>query len=64
MKKTYFAQVGEKLGAGTMFKYMNRFGFFNDPQLDYPDEQMAPSGVYSENGRRLLGSGRSSRRSS
>lgn len=54
---TYFAQVGEKLGTSTMFKYMNRFGFFKDPQLDYPDQQMAPSGVYSRNGRRLLGSG-------
>src|SRR5436309_11214674 len=43
---TYFAQVGEKLGTGTMFKYMNRFGFNKDPQLDYPDLQMAPSGVY------------------
>ena len=29
-----------------MFKYMNRFGFNKDPQLDYPDVQMAPSGVY------------------
>lgn len=44
---TYFAQVGEKLGTATMFEYMNRFGFNKDPQLDYPDEQMAPSGVYS-----------------
>jgi penicillin-binding protein A len=43
---TYFAQVGEKLGTSTMFKYMNRFGFNKDPQLDYPDDQMAPSGVY------------------
>jgi peptidoglycan glycosyltransferase len=27
---------------------MNRFGFDHDPELDYPDDQMAPSGVYSE----------------
>jgi len=45
---TYFAQVGEKLGTETMFEYMDRFGFFHDPQLDFPDLQMAPSGVYSE----------------
>ncbi len=45
---TYFAQVGEQLGTETMFEYMDRFGFFKDPELDYPDTQMAPSGVYSE----------------
>ncbi len=45
---TYFAQVGEQLGNETMFEYMNRFGFDHDPELDYPDSQMAPSGVYSE----------------
>ena len=45
---TYFAQVGEQLGTETMFEYMDRFGFFKDPELDYPDNQMAPSGVYSE----------------
>ena len=45
---TYFAQVGEQLGTETMFEYMDRFGFFKDPALDYPDNQMAPSGVYSE----------------
>jgi peptidoglycan glycosyltransferase len=44
---TYFAQVGEKLGTATMFEYMNRFGFNKDPALDFPDIQMAPSGVYS-----------------
>lgn len=43
---TYFAQVAEKLGTATMFEYMKRFGFFSDPKLDYPDAQMAPSGVY------------------
>ena len=43
---TYWAQVGEQLGTETMFDYMNRFGFDQDPDLDYPDNQMAPSGVY------------------
>jgi penicillin-binding protein A len=49
----YFAQVGEKLGNETMFKYMDRFGFNQDPALGYPDSEMAPSGVYSEG--KLLG---------
>ena len=45
---TYWAQVGEDLGAETYIEYMERFGFNADPKLDYPDSQMAPSGVYSE----------------
>ncbi len=44
---TYWAQVGEQLGAETMVTYMERFGFFSDPELDYPDIQMRPSGVYN-----------------
>jgi peptidoglycan glycosyltransferase len=44
---TYFAQVGEKLGTSTMVEYMKRFGFYSDPQLDYPDNQMVASGVYN-----------------
>jgi penicillin-binding protein A len=47
---TYFAQVGEKLGTGTLVKYMKRFGFYSDPQLDYPGGQMAPSGAYASSG--------------
>jgi penicillin-binding protein A len=42
---TVFAQVGERVGAETLIDYMKRFGFFEDPQLDYPDFQMIPSGV-------------------
>jgi penicillin-binding protein A len=47
---TYFAQVGEQLGTSTMVSYMKRFGFYSDPELDYPDIQMAPSGPYNSNG--------------
>jgi peptidoglycan glycosyltransferase len=47
---TYFAQVGEQLGTGTMVEYMKRFGFYSDPELDYPDNQMAPSGPYNSDG--------------
>ena len=50
---TYFAQVGEQLGTETMFEYMDRFGFNKDPELDYPDDQMAPSGVYDRDGKLL-----------
>src|SRR3954468_10351945 len=47
---TYFAQVGEQLGTDTMVEYMKRFGFYSDPELDYPDGQMAPSGPYNSDG--------------
>ncbi len=51
---TYWAQVGEQLGPDIYFEYMNRFGFNTDPELNYPDDQMAPSGVYE--GGKLLDS--------
>jgi peptidoglycan glycosyltransferase len=47
---TYWAQVGEQLGTETMVTYMERFGFYSDPELDYPGDQMAPSGVYNADG--------------
>ena len=40
---TVWAEVGEKLGRGTMQDYMERFGFYAEPPLDYPDEQMTAS---------------------
>jgi penicillin-binding protein A len=52
---TYWAQVGERLGTDTYLEYMGRFGFNADPELDYPPDQMAPSGIYE--GGRLLGRG-------
>jgi peptidoglycan glycosyltransferase len=51
---TYWAQVGEQLGADTMFEYMDRFGFNGDPPVDYPDGELAPSGIIPAGGK-LLG---------
>jgi peptidoglycan glycosyltransferase len=42
---TVWAEVGEKLGGATMQRYMQRFGFYAEPPVDYPDEQMTASGV-------------------
>jgi penicillin-binding protein A len=50
---TVWAQVGVRLGKATMADYMRRFGFYEDPPMDYPDAQMLPSGEY-RNGK-LLG---------
>jgi penicillin-binding protein A len=47
---TYWAQVGERLGEDTMVEYMERFGFYSDPPLDYPDEEMIASGPRNANG--------------
>jgi penicillin-binding protein A len=49
---TVWAQVAERLGKGTMARYMRRFGFDKKPQLDYPAEEMSSSGEYS--GTRLV----------
>ncbi|HEX5979718.1 MAG TPA: penicillin-binding protein 2 [Thermoleophilaceae bacterium] len=47
---TVFAQVGEDVGRETLVEYMRRFGFYEDPQLDYPDFQMIPSGIINGDG--------------
>jgi len=51
---TVFAQVGEKLGVDTMAAYMQRFGFYSTPPLDFPADEMAPSGVCCGADGRLL----------
>ena len=50
---TVWAEVGEDLGTDTMYKYMDRFGFNEQPPLDYPSFQIAPSGEFADG--RLLG---------
>jgi peptidoglycan glycosyltransferase len=42
---TVYGQIGEKLGKGTMLRYMRRFGFQTQPPIDLPSTQVAPSGV-------------------
>ena len=41
---TVWAEVGVKLGRNRMQEYMDRFGFGEEPPMDYPDEQMNSSG--------------------
>jgi peptidoglycan glycosyltransferase len=50
---TAWASVAEKLGKETMAEYMQRYGFFEDPPMDYPDEQMVPSGEVGRRNRLL-----------
>ena len=42
---TVFGQIGEKLGKGTMLKYMRRFGFQHQLPIDLPSTQVAIAGV-------------------
>ena len=42
---TVFAKLGEQVGSQTMVEYMERFGFYKDPQLDYPEDSMLASGI-------------------
>jgi penicillin-binding protein A len=49
---TVWAQVGVRLGKRTLADYMEKFGFYSDPPMDYPDDQMLPSGEY-RNGKLL-----------
>jgi penicillin-binding protein A len=51
---TSWARVAKKLGPDTMQTYMERLGFGQDPPLDYPSDQMIPSGVYVNRGRTLV----------
>jgi len=51
---TVWAQVALKLGSGTMAKYMDRLGFGRRPPLDYPGDQMRPSGLYVDKGRKRV----------
>lgn len=43
---TYFAQLGEDIGTGTLEEYMDRFGFNSKPQIDLPSNQLSISGVF------------------
>ncbi len=47
---TVWAQVADSLGRATMTKYMQSFGFYKKPPLDYPSFQLAASRPYSSSG--------------
>jgi penicillin-binding protein A len=47
---TVFGEIGEKLGATTLLKYMKRYGFQRKPPLDYPRDEMVASGAFPMKG--------------
>src|SRR3954451_17008160 len=54
---TVWAQVAEQVGKRTMAKYMERFGFYARPPLDYPAGQRYVSGVFTRRGLTPVSSG-------
>ena len=48
---TVWAQVAETVGRQTMTNYMQRFGFYSKPPLDYPPDEINSSRPYAPNGR-------------
>jgi peptidoglycan glycosyltransferase len=50
---TVYAQVGERVGIGTMAEYMKRFGFYARPPIDLPSGGLLASGERGANGRLL-----------
>ena len=47
---TVFAQVGQAVGQSRLEATMRAYGFFEKPPLDYPDDEMAASGLYGPHG--------------
>ncbi|MEX0993147.1 MAG: penicillin-binding transpeptidase domain-containing protein [Solirubrobacterales bacterium] len=50
---TVWAQVGEEVGADTLYEYMNRYGFNRKPRIDLPRDELRASGLYAPNGKLL-----------
>ena len=43
-----FCNIGKELGAKLIVEYSKRFGFYETPPLETPDNERAPSGLYSK----------------
>ena len=42
-----FCEMGKKMGPEKILDYARRFGFYEDPPVDLPSGERAPSGLYS-----------------
>lgn len=54
---TVWAQVGEEIGDGTLYEYMNRYGFNRKPPVDLPRGEVVASGVRDSDGDLIRSSG-------
>src|SRR6266508_2400380 len=44
-----FCNIGKKLGPNLILDYAQRFGFYEEPPIELPSEEVAPSGLYRRN---------------
>ncbi|MDQ3992579.1 MAG: penicillin-binding transpeptidase domain-containing protein [Actinomycetota bacterium] len=44
-----FCNIGKELRSGLLIDYTKRFGFYETPPLETPDNERAPSGLYQRN---------------
>jgi peptidoglycan glycosyltransferase len=44
-----FCNVGKSLGAKLLLEYTQRFGFYEEPPIDLPSDEVRPSGLYRNN---------------
>jgi peptidoglycan glycosyltransferase len=42
-----FCNIGKALGAGTVLRYADRYGFYTAPALGLPENEIVPSGLYN-----------------
>jgi penicillin-binding protein A len=45
-----FCEIGKRLGPQLIIEYMRRFGFYEEPPIELPSDEVTPSGLY-RNGR-------------
>jgi penicillin-binding protein A len=43
-----FCNIGKELGAGTVLEYAQRFGFYDRPPVELPDDDVRRSGLYRD----------------
>ncbi|HWH05316.1 MAG TPA: penicillin-binding transpeptidase domain-containing protein, partial [Gaiellaceae bacterium] len=43
-----FCNIGKEMGATQLVEYAKKFGFYDTPPLETPDNERAPSGLYAE----------------
>ncbi|HET8607933.1 MAG TPA: penicillin-binding transpeptidase domain-containing protein [Gaiellaceae bacterium] len=41
-----YCNIGKRIGAGVILEYTKRFGFYADPPVNLPPEELSPSGLY------------------
>jgi penicillin-binding protein A len=43
-----FCEVGKRLGPNLVLEYAERFGFYEEPPIELPSEEITPSGLYRD----------------